>query len=551
MQTGGTPILVLSASTKKEEGNKAQLGNIMAARAVADVIRTCLGPRAMLKMVLDAMGGIVLTNDGNAILREIDVSHPAAKSMIDLSRTQDENIGDGTTSVIILAGEVLGSAAPWLEKKVHPRIIIGGFSKALEDGLAIMDQLAAKVDINNPQEMHKIVSTSIGTKFINRWANLFIDIAVDAVKTVYIEKDGKKEIDIKNFVRIEKLPGGEISESYVLKGVVLNKDITHAKMRRRIENPKILLLDCPLEYKKAESQLNVEITNEAQWSELLKIEEEYVMNLCNDIIKWKPDLVITEKGLSDLAQHFLVKNGITALRRARKTDTNRIARATGATIVHRPDEIQASDLGVAGLFEVRKIGDEYFSFIEDCKNAKACTVVLRGANKDVLNEVERNLNDAMNVVRNVLIDPRLVPGGGAIEMAVSQGLLNKAASIQGVEQWTYKSVALALEVIPRTLAENCGAKVVKLLTELRAKHASDPQKNFTFGVDGNKGTLVDMNTLGIWEPVSAKSQTLKTAIEAACLLLRVDAIVSGLGNKNKKQQQQPQMEGAEDAMEAD
>lgn len=193
------------ASTKKEEGNKAQLGNIMAARAVADVIRTCLGPRAMLKMVLDAMGGIVLTNDGNAILREIDVSHPAAKSMIDLSRTQDENIGDGTTSVIILAGEVLGSAAPWLEKKVHPRIIIGGFSKALEDGLAIMDQLAAKVDINNPQEMHKIVSTSIGTKFINRWANLFIDIAVDAVKTVYIEKDGKKEIDIKNFVRIEKV----------------------------------------------------------------------------------------------------------------------------------------------------------------------------------------------------------------------------------------------------------------------------------------------------------------------------------------------------------
>jgi len=285
--------------------------------------------------------------------------------------------------------------------------------------------------------------------------------------------------------------------------------------------------------KKAESQIIVEVTKEEQWTQLLKQEEDYVMDLCSHIIKHKPDLVITEKGISDLAQHLFVKNGITALRRARKTDTNRLARATGATIVHRPDEIQPSDIGTAGLFEVRKIGDDYFAYVEECKNATACTIVLRGANKDVLNEIERNLQDALNVLRDVLIDPRLVPGGGAIEMAVSQALLNKSASIQGVEQWTYKSVALALEVIPRTLAENCGAKVVKLLTELRAKHNKDPKQNFTFGVDGNKGTIVDMNALGIWEALSAKSQTLKTAVEQACLLLRVDAIVSGLGGKNK------------------
>jgi len=313
---------------------------------------------------------------------------------------------------------------------------------------------------------------------------------------------------------------------------MLNKDVTHAKMRRRIENPRILLLDCPLEYKKAESQMDIEVTQEGQWTQILKQEEDYIAKLCNDIIKFKPDLVITEKGLSDLAQHIFVKHNITALRRARKTDNNRIARATGATIVSRTDEITESDIGTGcGLFEVVKIGDDYFSFIDQCKDPKACTILLRGANKDVLNEVERNLLDAMSVARNVFFDPRLVAGGGAIEMSVSQQLINKSKSIEGVQQWTYRGIATALEVIPRTLAQNCGAKVVKVITQLRAEHASNPEANFTKGIDGNLGVVADMKALGILEPIEVKTQTIKTAVEQACLLLRVDDIVSGMKKK--------------------
>jgi len=504
----------------------------------------------MLKMVLDPMGGIVLTNDGNAILREIDVAHPAAKSMLELSRAQDENVGDGTTSVIILAGEVLAMAEPWIEKNVHPHVIINGYVKALEDCLQTMEKCSITVDMNNRSEMIKVISSSIGTKFISRWSDLMCGLALDAVSIVTTNVGGQKEIDIKRYARIEKIPGGDITESRVIRGVMLNKDIPHAKMRRRIENPRILLLDCPLEYKKGESKMDIEVSGDENWEKILQQEEEYVTQMCRDIIKFKPDLVITEKGLSDLAQHHFVKNNITALRRLKKTDNNRLARAVGATIVNRTDEIQESDIGTgAGLFEVRKIGDEYFCFIEDCKNPKACTLLLRGANKDVLNEVERNLQDAMSVARNVMFDPKLVPGGGAIEMACSQSLLSKSSSIEGVQQWTYRGIANALEVIPRTLAQNCGAKVVRVLTELRAKHASDPEKNYTWGIDGNKGTIVDMKELGIWEPSQVKTQTIKTAVEAACMLLRVDDIVSGM-KKKAAGGGAPQMQGPPEAGEA-
>jgi len=534
-------VLVLNTNTKRETGRQAQTANIKAGKAIADIIRTCLGPRAMLKMVLDAMGGIVLTNDGNAILREIDVQHPAAKSLIELSRAQDENVGDGTTSVVILAGEVLSLAEPWLQKGIHPQIIISAYKKALDDALETMDKLAVPLDVNNRSELLRIVGSSLGTKFINRYSDLFCGIALDAVKTVYIEDNGRKEIDIKRYVRIEKIPGGEITESSLIPGVVLNKDVTHAKMRRRIENPRILLLDCPLEYKKAESQMNIEVTKEEHWAQILKQEEDYITKMCDDIVKFKPDLVITEKGLSDLAQHIFIRHNITALRRAKKTDNNRIARATGATVVNRTDEIQESDIGTgAGLFEIIKIGDDYFTFITNCKNPKACTILLRGPNKDIINEVERNLHDAMAVARNVLLEPKLVPGGGAIEMALSNSLNTKAAAIEGVSQWIYKNIGAALEVIPRTLSQNCGAKVVKVLTDIRAKHASDATANFAWGIDGIKGVPADMQALGIMEPLAVKSQTYKSAIESACLLLRVDDIVSGMKKKSDGPGGQPQ-----------
>ncbi|KAG7060304.1 T-complex protein 1 subunit gamma [Colletotrichum scovillei] len=510
---------------ERQTGRKAQMSNIAAAKTVADIIRSCLGPKAMLKMLLDPMGGIVLTNDGHAILREIEVSHPAAKSMIELSRTQDEEVGDGTTTVIILAGEMLAQSLPQLERNIHPVQIIAAFRRALKDALEIVDDISLPIDVNDDKAMRGLISSSIGTKFVSRWSDLMCDLALRAVRTVTWEAgNGKTEVDIKRYARVEKVPGGEIEDSRVLDGVMLNKDITHPKMRRRIENPRIVLLDCPLEYKKGESQTNIEISKEEDWNRILQIEEEQVKAMCEGIIALKPDLVITEKGVSDLAQHYFMKANITALRRVRKTDNNRIARATGATIVNRVDDIQDSDVGtLCGLFEIEKIGDEYFTFLTGCKNPKACTVLLRGPSKDVLNEIERNLQDAMGVARNVMFNPRLSPGGGATEMAVSVRLSQLAKGVEGVQQWPYKAVADTLEVIPRTLVQNAGASPVRVLTDLRAKHA---EGKHSWGINGDSGVVADMKEYGVWEPEAIKLQSIKTAIESACLLLRVDDICS-------------------------
>lgn len=517
------------------------MGNVTAAKAIADVIRTCLGPRSMLKMLMDPMGGIVMTNDGNAILREIMVEHPAAKSMIEIARTQDEEVGDGTTSVIILAGEMLVAAAPFLQQQMHPTVVISAYRQALEDLLVILkDKASVPVDVNNKAEMVKIVKSCLGTKFIKKWMDLACEIALEATHTVAVEENGRREIDIKRYAKVEKIPGGTIEDSKVLRGVMLNKDVVHPKMKRRLENPRILLLDCSLEYKKGESQTNIEITREDDFAKILQLEEDYVKSVCEDVLRVKPDLVVTEKGVSDLAQHFLVRAGVSVLRRVRKSDNNRIARAVGATIVNRTDEIKEEDLGTqCGLFEVQKIGDEYFTFLVECKSPKACTILLRGASKDILNEVERNLQDAMNVARNVMVDARLVPGGGAVEMALSKHLGEKAKSITGVHQWPYRAVCKALEVIPRTLIQNCGANAIRTLTALRAKHATEGSA--TWGVDGDSGKVVDMKELGVWEPYSVKAQTYKTAIETAVLLLRIDEIVSG--TKKQSDASVPQAQG--------
>ncbi|KAL9633624.1 MAG: hypothetical protein Q9164_004588 [Protoblastenia rupestris] len=525
------PVVVMNTQAgDRQVGRKAQLSNITAAKTVADIIRSCLGPKAMLKMLLDPMGGIVLTNDGHAILREIEVAHPAAKSMIELSRTQDEEVGDGTTTVIILAGEILAQALPQLERNIHPVVIISAFKRALADALDIIEEISLPVNINDDKAMYQLISSSIGTKFVSRWSEMMCNLALKAVRTVSHDVGGgKKEVDIKRYAKVEKIPGGEIEDSKVLDGVMLNKDITHPKMRRLIKNPRVVLLDCPLEYKKGESQTNIEISKEDDWNRILQIEEEQIKHLTDAIISLKPDLVITEKGVSDLAQHFLVKANITALRRVRKSDNNRIARATGATIVNRVDDLHESDVGTqCGLFEIEKIGDEYFSFLTQCKIPKACTILLRGPSKDILNEIERNLQDAMSVARNVIFHPRLAPGGGATEMAVSVRLAQMAKGVEGVQQWPYKAVAEAMEVIPRTLIQNSGSSPVRVLTKLRAKHA---EGGSTWGIDGDKGSLVDMNEYGVWEPEAVKLQSIKTAVESACLLLRVDDICSAKSAK--------------------
>jgi T-complex protein 1 subunit gamma len=443
---------------------------------------------------------------------------------------------------------MLAQALPQLERNIHPVVIIQAYKHALADALKIVEEISIPVDTSKDESMISLIESSIGTKTISRYSELMCSLALRAVRVVSQDTNftsnqsltngtnvnGTKstpqaalkphEIDIKRYARIEKIPGGEIESSRVLDGVMLNKDITHASMRRKIVNPRIILLDCPLEYKKGESQTNIEITNEDSWNRILEIEEEQVKRMCDAIIALKPDLVITEKGVSDLAQHHFVKANITAIRRIRKTDNNRVARAVGATIVNRVDDLTESDVGTGcGLFEIEKIGDEYFTFLTKCKNPKACTILLRGPSKDILNEIERNLQDAMSVARNVMFHPRLSPGGGATEMAVSVRLAQKAKSVEGVMQWPYKAVAEAMEVIPRTLIQNAGASPIRLLTQLRAKHAEGKS---TWGVNGDTGDIVDMKSYGVWEPQAVKLQSIKTAVESACLLLRVDDICS-------------------------
>lgn len=532
------PVVFMNTNQERTTGREAQVSNITAAKAVSDVIRTCLGPKAMLKMLLDPMGGLVLTNDGHAILREIDVAHPAAKSMLELSRTQDEEVGDGTTTVIILAGEILTQCAPYLiEKNIHPVIIIQALKRALVDALKVIKEVSKPVDVENDEAMKKLIKASIGTKYVNMWSEKMCELALKAVKTVRIDvsknlavaddnDEPKFDIDTKRYVRVEKIPGGEVLDSRVLDGVMLNKDVVHPKMLRERRDPRVVLLDCPLEYKKGESQTNIEITKEEDWNRILQIEEEQVQLMCQQILSVKPDVVITEKGVSDLAQHYLLKGGCSVLRRVKKSDNNRIARVTGATIVNRVEDIKESDVGTeCGRFQVELIGDEYYTYIDECKHPKACTILLRGGSKDILNEIERNLQDAMAVARNVMLAPSLSPGGGATEMAVSVKLAEKAKQLEGIQQWPYQAVADAMECIPRTLIQNSGANPIRVLSQLRAKHA---QGNHTMGIDGNTGKIVDMVEYGIWEPEVIKQQSCKTAIESACLLLRVDDIVSGI-----------------------
>ena len=403
----------------------------------------------------------------------------------------------------------------------------------MTQALQIIESVSMPVDVRNDDEMLKIIRTSIGTKFVSRWSDLMCRLALKAVRTVACidgsasSNSGSQPntVDLKRYARVEKVPGGEIEDSRVLDGVMLNKDVTHPKMRRRIENPRIILLDCPLEYKKGESQTNIEITREEDWSRVLEIEEEQIKQLCDRILQHKPDLVFTEKGVSDLAQHFLLKANVTCIRRVRKSDNNRIARATGAQIVNRVEDLRDSDVGTrCGLFHITKLGDEYFTFLERCQDPKACTILLRGPSKDILNEIDRNLADAMSVARNMVFHPYLAPGGGATEMAISVGLAKFAGQpMEGVEMSAVAAVADAFEVIPRTLIQNCGGNTIKTLTQLRARHANGEH---SYGIDGHTGKVVDMKQYGLYESASVRVQILKTAIESAALLLRVDDVVS-------------------------
>lgn len=536
MQPQG-PIIIVAPNVKRDHGRRTQLANIEAGKTIASIVRTTLGPKSMLKLMIDPMGGIVITNDGNAILREIDVTHPAAKSVIELSRAQDEEVGDGTTSVVIVTGEILSLTEELLNQRIHPTLIVKGYFKALEDALNALDDICITLDLNDEERLLEVIAASMSTKFSASWGAVITRLALTAARTVVAElPNGKRQVDVKRFARIEKIPGGTADDCQVVKGIAFEKDVTHANMRRMIKNPRVVLLDCPLEYKKGESMTNVEITKEDEFEKLLMQEEAEVRKMCEDIARVGCDLVITEKGVCDLAAHFLIKQNISVIRRAKKTDANRLARVTGATIVNRCEELTEADVGTkCKLFKVEKIDDDYWTFLTECEDPRACTILLRGGSKDTLNEIERNLHDALNVARNILLEGKLLPGGGATEMELSMRLNEKAQQISGLEQWGYKVVAKALEVIPRTLAQNCGADVVRTIAQLRSAHANsaqDPESVFR-GLNGLTGQIVNTKEIGIWDTFAVKAQILKTAIECSAMLMRVDDVLSGIGKKHE------------------
>jgi T-complex protein 1 subunit gamma len=528
MGSAGAPVLILNTNTERETGRKAQKSNIEVAKQVAGIVRTCLGPQAMMKMLLDPMNGTTCTADGHAILREIEMAHPAARTLLELCRTQDEEVGDGTTSVIILAGEILGVAQGLLDSKFHPVSIISAYRKALDVALKVLRECSVPVKSESDAEMMELLRGTLGTKIGQQWGEQLCGMALKAVRLVAKQDGPHAEVDIKRYVRIEKIPGGDVAESQVLDGVAINKDILHPQMRRRIEKPRVLLLDCPLEYRKGESMTNLEVVRDGDWNAFLQLEEQQVREACEKLIAFRPDVIVCEKGVSDLAQHYLLKAGVSVLRRLKKSDNNRIARATGAVIVNQVDDLKEADVGTrCGLFEVRLVAGDYYAFFEQCREPKACSIILRGPSKDVINEIERNLHDAMAVARNLLLSPSLVPGGGAVEARISVELEKQAASMGTIEKYAFKALSHAFQVIPRILLQNAGAEPTPLIVDLRARIL---QSGELWAVDGVRGTLIPAAE-GVKEATAVKVQTIKSAVEAACMILRVDDILSGLKKK--------------------
>lgn len=519
MQSSGMKAYLLV----KDIPAQVQTDNIRAAMTVASIVKTCLGPRAMQKMVLTRIGSIELTNDGNSILREIDVAHPAAKTLIELSKTQDEEVGDGTTSVILLAAQILNNMADLLEN-IHPIKITQALSKGLNMCLESMKLLT--VDLKKEEEEKlNIIRSTVGTKLCSLLGIKMEELAYKAVKNIYTEIGGVKRIDIKNDLRVEKIIGN-YNECEILNGILLNKNIIHPQMRKEIINPRILVIDFPLEYKKGESQTNYEFRNAEAFKRALEIEEENIKEMCDKIIELKPDILLTEKGISDYAMSLLFSNNITAIRRIKKTESNRMVKACGGMVVGSLEDLSEKVIGTrCKLFKYLKIGEEYYCKFDDCVDAKACSVILKAPSKDLINELERNFYDAVKVAKNLFLFPKMCPGGGATEMSLS--LMLEKFKGNELEEKVLKRLAEALQIIPIILAKNSGVSNPLALMQLLEKKQKENKFN---GIDGVKGEVIDVRGR-IMEPVVVKVQMLKSAIEAANVILRVDGVIHS-GSKN-------------------
>ena len=523
------PIIVLKEGTKRERGRSAQYSNIMAARAIADAVRSTLGPKGMDKMLVDSMGDVIITNDGATILKEIDVEHPAAKMMVEVAKAQDEECGDGTTTAVILTGELLKAAGELLEKNIHPTIIASGFKMAADKAVEILNSMAKTIKKDDKETLRNIAMTAMASKGASAAKNLLADIVVKAVTMVAEEINGRTVVDLDN-IQITKKQGGSIEDTQVIEGIILDKERVHEGMPKVVKNAKIALVNAPFEVKKTEVDARIQITDPSQLQKFLDEEEAMLKKMVEKVKKAGANVLICQKGIDDIAQHFLAKEGIYAVRRAKKSDMEKLAKATGAKIVSNLDDLTPKDLGTAGLVEERKIGDDRMTFIMECKNPKAVSILIRGGTEHIVDELERALHDALSVVKVALEDGKITPGGGAAATEIAIQLREYAPSVGGREQMAIEAFADAIEVVPRTLAENAGLDPIDMMIKVRAEH----KKGMKYaGIDVETGDVADMMKKNVIEPLRVSTQEVKSAAEAAIMILRIDDIIAAKGTEEK------------------
>ena len=519
---GGMPVLILKEGASETKGREAQKNNINAAKTVAEIVRTSLGPRGMDKMLVDSLGDVTITNDGATILKEIDVQHPAAKMMVETSKATDNEVGDGTTSVVVLAGSLIEKAEELITKNVHPTVIVDGYRKCAVKSIELLNSIAIKVTNNEKEQLIKIAKTSMQTKLVSKESDDLANIVVTAAQQVSESRNGSTKVDLDD-IKVEKKSGGSLKDTKLIKGIVLDKEVVHGGMPKRVEKAKIALINSALEIEKTEFDAKLNITSPEQMKRFLDEENTMLKTMVEKITGSGANVLICQKGLDDIAQHYLAKANVLTVRRVKESDMTKLSRATGARVINNLDDLTSKDLGAADLVEERKVETDKWVFIEGCKNPKAVTILIRGGSQRVVDEAERSVHDALMVTKDVLEKPLIVAGGGSPEAYVSGKLREWTNTLTGREQLAAEKFAEALEIIPLTLAENAGMNQIDTLAELRSKQNKGSK---WAGIDARNSRIADMAKLEIFEPVSVKEQIIKSATEVASMLLRIDDVIA-------------------------
>lgn len=520
------PVLVLKESALQQKGRDAQQNNITAAKLVADLVKSSLGPRGLDKMLVDSLGDVTITNDGATILKEIDVQHPAAKMIVEISKTVDNEVGDGTTSSVVFAGALLAAAEDLLKKDVHSSTIVEGFQEAAEKTLEVYGQVSEKISPGDRAELLKVAKTSMESKLISEDSEELAGVVVDAVLSVAAKaKDGSTTVDLDN-IKVEKKAGGSIHDTQIVKGIVLDKEIVHSGMPSKVENAKIALVDTALEIEKTEMSSEIRITDPAQMQMFLEEENRMLKEMIEKIKQAGASVVICQKGIDDIAQHYLAKHGMMAVRRVKESDMTKLAKASGGRVISNIDDLSSGDLGAADVVQQKKVESDKWVFIEGCKDARSVSLLIRGGSQRVVDEVDRSIHDALMVAKDVIEKPAIVAGGGAPEAYAAAQLKTWADSFDGREQLAVKKFAEALESIPLTISENAGMDPIDTMATLRARQG---QGNKWTGIDARNTEIADMLKKSIVEPVAVKEQIIKSATEAACMILRIDDVIAVSG----------------------